>query len=214
MSSPLPGTIARYLSSLQRIDRQTEATPELSLREPLFSLAERDGPRGWTAEPACGSGGIRRTGGTAGYLREGRTPLGGFRRDEGRGHGPQSIPPVRQTGRRYRESLPNWVATDYHSFVFLREGEVIERAHVDDPHRLVDAFVGFFSYAPPVIRSSRRLAQELARRARLIRQGLEGVLGAEPPGGPLRNVLGFYRQTLMDQASCIRSTTWRSGSPR
>jgi hypothetical protein len=112
--------------------------------------------------------------------------------------------------KRYRESLPNWVLTDYYTFVFLREDERPQRLALADPDdlralpltsdapaRLQNAFDAFFAYAAPTIRSPARLAQELARRARLLRDGLHGALSAEPEGGPLRGVLGFYRQTLM-----------------
>jgi len=111
--------------------------------------------------------------------------------------------------KRYRESLPNWVLTDYYRFVFIREGKVLARVALADPHGGQDQLVaerpadlaaaveGFLDYAAPVIRSPSRLADELARRARLLRDGLAGALALEPADGPLRGVWRFYRETLM-----------------
>lgn len=195
MSALPPGIIARYLTSLQRIERQAEATPELSLREPLLVLLKEMGCQAGRPNLLVAPEASAGQAGQPDIFVKDEPRLVGFVETKSVGTDLNRFLRSDRQGRRYRESLPNWVATDYHSFVFLREGEVVERAHVDDAQRLADAFVGFFSYAPPVVRSSRRLAQELARRARLIRQGLEGVLRAEPPGGPLRNVLNFYRQT-------------------
>ena len=41
------------------------------------------------------------------------------------------------------------------------------------------AFLGFLAYAPPIVRSPRRLALELARRARLLRDGIQGALSLD-----------------------------------
>jgi len=101
--------------------------------------------------------------------------------------------------KRYRQLLPNWILTDYRRFMIIREGEVTRRFEIEEenPEALVSGFVDFPSYAAPVLRSPRRLAQELARRARLLRDALEMLVNKEPADGNLRNVLGFYKQTLM-----------------
>jgi hypothetical protein len=91
-----------------------------------------------------------------------------------------------RASKRYRESLANWVLSDYYRFLFIREGEIVGRPDVHDEERLKAAFHAFFAYTPPIIRSPSKLAHELARRARLLRDGLEAALHREPEQGPLR----------------------------
>lgn len=93
--------------------------------------------------------------------------------------------------------------------VFIRDGEALEQLQLADPggatllppnsaDEIQAAFINFLSYAPPIIRSPRRLAVELARRARLLRDGIGG--GRCKPsrkGGTLRGALSFYRETLV-----------------
>ncbi len=113
--------------------------------------------------------------------------------------------------KRYKQSLPNWALTDHYRFIFIREGDVVARVALAQPDAtaarpvdvdaLADAFGAYLDYSTPVLRTPQRLAQELARRARLLRAGLLGLLEAEPTSERLRGVLAFYRQTLMRDMS-------------
>src|SRR5205814_181664 len=101
--------------------------------------------------------------------------------------------------KSYRESLPNWVLTDYYRFIFIESGELGPVIDIrEDPDELRSRFSVFLDTVPRNIRSSSRLAEEMARRARLLRDGLLGALRAEQQGGQLRITLDFYCKHLMD----------------
>jgi hypothetical protein len=203
------GLLARYLADLAKVRKQAEATPELSLREPLLQLtrelANATGRQGLVIAPEADA---EEAGQPDIFLKDGPRLVGFV---ETKAPGTDLGKWLRTTvqGRRYRESLPNWIATDYYRFVFVRDGSEVDHVEVADPHgvpqlteaatedELKAAFSSFFAYSPPVIRSPQRLALELSRRARLLRDGIEGVLRAESEDGSLRGVLAFYRETLM-----------------
>jgi hypothetical protein len=200
--------VASYLRELSRIRAEPEATPELSLREPLLSLvrafAQDAGRSNLLIAPEASAGEV---GQPDIFVKDGPR-LVGFIETKAPGADLSRLLRSDPQIKRYRQSLPNWVLTDYFRFVFIREADVVARIELADPELaqpvagapgpLVDALASFLAYAPPVIRSPRRLAQELARRARLLRDGFELRLRAEGPGGPLRDVLAFYQQTLMN----------------
>jgi phage repressor protein C with HTH and peptisase S24 domain len=201
--------LAGYLLKLAKLRKQVEATPELSLREPLLALvrelAQAAGRSQLLIAPEADAG---QAGQPDIFVKDGPRLVGFI---ETKAPGTDLGKWLRQTkqGRRYRESLPNWVATDYYRFVFVRDGTEVTHLEIADPtgaaqsfepdscEQLQQQFTSFFAYAPPFIRSPKRLALELSRRARLLRDGIEGVLHAEPENGRLRSVHAFYRQTLM-----------------
>lgn len=201
--------LAEYLAKLSQLRKQAESTPELSLREPLLilirELAQEAGRGSLLIAPEADA---EQAGQPDIFVKDGPRLVGFV---ETKSPGTDLGKWLRQTkqGQRYRESLPNWVATDYYWFVFVRDGEKVAHLEMadpsgaaqlrepDSPERLSQEFTSFFSYAPPIIRSPQRLALELARRARLLRDGIAGVLRAEPEGGRLRSVHAFYRETLM-----------------
>jgi hypothetical protein len=201
--------LSAYLRDLSKLRKQTEATPELSLREPLLqlirALASEAGRTNLLIAPEADA---EEAGQPDIFVKAGPRLVGFV----------ETKPPTTdigkwlrtdKQGRRYRESLPNWIATDYYRFIFIRDGSAVTHLEIADPYglpqlleadreeRLVDEFASFFAYAPPIIRSPQRLALELARRGRLLRDTLEGVLRAEPEAGRLRGVLSFYRATIM-----------------
>lgn len=201
--------LGRYVADLARLRAQPESTPELSLREPLLALlrdtAARVGRTGLLIAPEADA---ERAGQPDVFIKSGprlvgfvetkspNTDLGAWLRNS-------------EQARRYRDSLPNWIATDYYRFITIRDGLVEDSFEMVDPASAaqllpqasvdgLDAYIArFLAYSPPVIRSPRRLALELARRARLLRDGISGVLAAAE-AGELRGVYTFYRDTLIN----------------
>jgi hypothetical protein len=203
------GAVSAYLAALAKIRQQAEATPELSLRGPILDLLKALVADAGRKLLIAAEANAEDAGQPDIFLKDGPR-LVGFVETKAPGVDIAKLLRTTKQMKRYRESLANWVLTDYYRFIFIREGEVTDKVEIagpagidqlfkiDDETRLRSAFTSFVSYAPPVIRSPRRLATELARRARLLRDGLELVLQKEAPGGELRSVLTFYQQTLMN----------------
>jgi hypothetical protein len=206
----VPGIdLTAYLNDVAALRRQTEATPELSLREPLLRLireiAAAAGRPNLLIAPEAAA---QEAGQPDVFVKDGPR-LVGFVETKAPGTDVAKWLRTAAQGKRYRESLPNWVVTDYYRFLFIREGDVVTGIEIGDPSdlpqltpmadgdQLETAFGGFLGYTAPVIRSPQRLALELARRARLLRDGIAGVLRTETEIGQLRDVLAFYRSTLM-----------------
>jgi Type ISP C-terminal specificity domain/N-6 DNA Methylase len=196
---PEPDIVSPYLRALARLREQVEATPELSLREPFLrlvrDLARQAGRTGLLIAPEANAGQV---GQPDVFVKDGPRLVGFCETKPPEAPLERMLRTDRQL-RRYRQSLPNWVLTDYYRFLFLRDGDLVQTCDVrDDSTGLALAFAGFFAYVPPTIRSPNRLALELGRRARIIRDGLAGLVAAEGPDGPLRQVHQFYRRTLMN----------------
>lgn len=200
--------LEHYLADLARLRAQPESTPELSLREPLLvlvrELAARVGRTGLLIAPEADA---ERAGQPDVFIKSGPR-LVGFMETKAPGTDIGAWLRNSDQARRYRDSLPNWIATDYYRFVTIRDGLVEDSFELPNPSGVpqllppvaqdeLEAFVArFLAYSPPVIRSPRRLALELARRARLLRDGIAGVL-ATTETGDLRGVYDFYRDTLI-----------------
>lgn len=195
----MPGSaLERYVADLERLRAQPESTPELSLREPLLALVRAVAGRiGRTDLLIAPEADAELAGQPDVFIKSGPR-LVGFVETKSPGADLGAWLHSSDQARRYRESLPNWIATDYYRFVTIRDGIVEDSFEVtDDAEDDLDAYIGrFLAYSPPVIRSPRRLALELARRARLLRDGIGGVL-ATADTGELRGVYGFYRDTLI-----------------
>ena len=111
---------------------------------------------------------------------------------------------------RYRAGLPNLVLTDYLEFRRYADGELRETARlgrIDGQGgiiaekdgagavgALLDAFLGA---DPPTIADPRELARRMASKARLLRDGIGRILRQEGRSGPLRDMLGAYREVLI-----------------
>src|SRR5690349_484093 len=79
--------------------------------------------------------------------------------------------------KRYSESLANWILTDYYLFIFIENGQAGPPVDIRAAPEVVrDRFGVFLDSTPSNIRSASRLAEEMARRARLLRDGLHGAL--------------------------------------
>ena len=111
---------------------------------------------------------------------------------------------------RYRAGLPNLVLTDYLEFRRYADGELRETARLGridslggiiaerDGARAVGALLGAFLEAdPPTIVDPRELARRMASKARLLRDGIGRILRQEEHSGPLRDMLGAYREVLI-----------------
>jgi hypothetical protein len=179
--------VDRYLRLLGRIREQPEANPELSLREPLLELlrafGEAAGRRGLMVAPEASAGDV---GQPDIFIKDGPRLIG-FAETKAPGTALARLLRTSAQLKRYSESLPNWILTDYYLFVFIENGEASPPIDIRaEPAAVRDRFGVFLDSTPRNVRSASRLAQEMVRRARLLRAGLYGALQKERPGGPLR----------------------------
>lgn len=191
--------VDRYLRLLGEIREQPEANPELSLREPLLELLRALGDaadrRGLMVAPEASAGDV---GQPDIFIKDGPRLIG-FAETKAPGAPLTRLLRTSSQLKRYSESLPNWILTDYYLFIFIENGQAGPPIDIRaEPEAVRDRFGVFLDSTPSNIRSASRLAEEMARRARLLRDGLHGSLQKEPPGGPLRITLDFYRKQLMD----------------
>lgn len=208
----VPADFGAYLADLRRIREHPEATPELSLRQPLVTLLNNLAGAAVDVIAEVGSA-------------EGQPDLIAKRGPLVVGYGETKAPgTIRQLEAvldtpqlmAYRR-LPNLLLTDYLHFILLRDGVEIRRTnfiHAADldagrlaradrtgAHALLSLWL---SAEPAQITSSERLAHELARRAAWLRDGIRLELQREReaaaeagPDGPLAALASFYRTNLM-----------------
>jgi len=207
----------RYLRELREIREQPEATAELSLRQGLVTLLRELRPDLTIFAEAASEVGqpdlIVKSGiQVVGY---GETKAPGTIRQL------EQVLDTRQL-TAYRTGLPNLLLTDYLHFILLREGAEVARVALVsaadlDAGRARGAATGpveellltWLGATPAQITSPERLATELARRARWLRDGIRAELrreaavrararaGAAPEAGPLTALLEFERANLM-----------------
>ena len=112
--------------------------------------------------------------------------------------------------RRYRDGLPNLILTNYLEFRWYTEGQLrqtaclgrlngqtgmaFDGAGADQVGALFD---GFFAADLPTINSPRELAERLAAKARLLRDGVARILTQKTRSGPLHGLLSAYREALI-----------------
>ncbi len=112
--------------------------------------------------------------------------------------------------KRYRKGLPNLILTDYLEFRWYVEGELRETARlgrIDAQGNIAVSRVGsegvkillgaFFEADTPSINSPRELAERMAAKARLLRDGIGHILEREDQAGSLRELLEGYRNVLI-----------------
>ena len=191
--------VDRYLRQLDKIRAEPEATPELSLREPLLELIRSFGKdlgrNKLTVAPEASAGTI---GQPDIFIKDGPRLIGFVETKAPDAQLARLLKTTKQL-KSYAESLPNWVLTDYYVFIFIQNGVAGQAIDARTaPEALRERFGQFFDSAPRNIRSASRLAEEMARRSRLLKTGLLGALKAEQPGGQLKITLDFYRKHLMD----------------
>ncbi len=111
---------------------------------------------------------------------------------------------------RYRDGLPNLILTDYLEFRWYVAGErrdearlarldgqggiVVDKAAAARVGSLFDAF---FAADPPSIGSPRELAERMAAKARLLRDGIGRIFKQEGGQGPLHDLRAAYRDVLI-----------------
>ncbi|HUU04597.1 MAG TPA: type ISP restriction/modification enzyme [Patescibacteria group bacterium] len=109
--------------------------------------------------------------------------------------------------KRYQATFPNFILTNFLEFRLFHNGEVIGRTFIGRQHTLAklgarpvaenseelkSIFERFFSYSFPRNLNAKRLAQELAKRTRFLRdQVLAEELKARDENGH-NQILGFY----------------------
>ena len=203
---------AGYLREIHDLRGEPEATAELSLRIALVNLLREIAGPAITVFPEAGTDVgqpdvIAKVGPLVVGYGETKAP-GTFRQLEAVLETPQLI--------AYR-GLPNLVLTDYLHFILLRDGVEVARATVIsaadlDANRLASAtpapaeelLTVWLTAQPAQINSPNRLAIELARRARWLRDGIRaeiaveaGIVARGGASGPLRTLQAFYRENLM-----------------
>ncbi len=112
--------------------------------------------------------------------------------------------------KRYRESLPNLILTDYLEFRWYVEGDLrlkARLAHIDSRDRIAidqagtrqvaELFTAFFDADPQSIGRPRELAERMAAKARLLRDSIERIFAQEAQAGPLHSMLTGYREVLI-----------------
>jgi len=110
--------------------------------------------------------------------------------------------------KRYRESLPNIILTNFLEFQLYRNGELIKEARLGNPFTLLqlkhapapenikdfdELLAQFFSFSTPETRTSKQLAVELAKRTRLLESLVLDELKKKA-----KEVIAFY-ETFKEQ---------------
>ena len=193
-----------YLAALRRIplDHQTEMTGRSALQSLLEAAITAFGPTKAVVihEPRRVTEGapdfqVRQALGIVGYVENksvGHDLSGLVRRD------PQIA--------KYRRLTPNLLVTDYLRFILVTPTETVEaslgpqsllegKPHPPRPERVaaVEALLRRFLSASPVgIGRARELAEALAMRAQLLRDGLATVLAAQVKAARGGKLLGLY----------------------
>ncbi len=115
---------------------------------------------------------------------------------------------------RYRGGLPNLILTDYLEFRWYADGTLRElarfgrldgrggitfdRTGAKQATTLLDAF---FTATTPSIDNPRDLAERMAVKARLLRDGINLIIEQEGVTGPLHDLLKAYREVLISDLS-------------
>ena len=193
-----------YLRDLRKEHRTREAT-EHSYRPALKKLIEAIGPEGVQAvnEPTQGEYGAPDF-----IVHQNGVPVGHVEcKDIG-----ANLDEVEQSAqlRRYRDALPNLILTDYVEFRWYVNGEqcsagILARSDdeklrsIKNEHFIGSLWKSFFATNAIPVRDAADLAQRMAAKAQLLRDGIARVLAADEldTPGELRNLLLSYREVLI-----------------
>lgn len=109
--------------------------------------------------------------------------------------------------RRYRETFPNLILTNFYEFRLYRNGEMIKKATIgrasvalklktappaEQLSEFEDLLNAFFSFSLPKVTNARSLATELAKRTRFLRDEVVSIEIAEEEKKGKKAILGFY----------------------
>lgn len=97
--------------------------------------------------------------------------------------------------RRYRQTFPNLLLTDFLELRLFRRGERVGAARIDGPggdERLLALFEDFLAFRAPRLQSAAALAGSLAGRARVLAARIEERLQRERGGEAPSRLSGFY----------------------
>ncbi len=109
--------------------------------------------------------------------------------------------------KRYRNTFPNVILTNFYEFRLYRDGELIKKASVGRPDlakklktappveneaAFIDLFNTFFSFSLPQVRNAKNLALELAKRTRFLRDEVISIEIAEEERKGKKAILGFF----------------------
>lgn len=200
-----------YLAALRRtpLDQQTEMTGRAALQALLEAAATAFGPPGVTVvhEPK------RVAEGAPDYKLVQASGILGYVETKGVGHDLGRL--IRRDPQiaKYRKLTPNLLVTDYLRFILVTPAEIIEttlgpqtllegKPHPPRPEHIaeVEALLRrFLSAAPVGIGRARDLAEALAVRAQLLRDGLATALVAQvgtKRGGKLLGLYGAFRDQV------------------
>ena len=115
---------------------------------------------------------------------------------------------------RYRNGLPNLILTDYLEFRWYVQGELRLVARLgrlnttggistdrSGPTKVSEILGAFFNADAPVVADPRELAERMAAKTRLLRDGIALILKQEGRTGPLYGLLNAYRDVLISGLS-------------
>jgi hypothetical protein len=114
--------------------------------------------------------------------------------------------------KRYLANLPNLILTDYINFIWFRNEKEVDRAHIakfdskgnlkldtEALPRLEQLFENFLKVEPEKIADPRKLAVEMARPARMIRNTIREIFKQEAEEGPLHAQLAAFKKVLLPE---------------
>lgn len=109
--------------------------------------------------------------------------------------------------KRYRNTFPNVILTNFYEFRLYRDGELIKKTSIGRPviakklktappveneTEFNDLLNTFFSFSLPIVRNAKSLALELAKRTRFLRDEVVSIEIANGERKGKKTILGFY----------------------
>ena len=109
--------------------------------------------------------------------------------------------------RRYRNTFPNVILTNFYEFRLYRDGELIKTASIARPviakklktappleneDKFIDLLNTFFSFSLPQVKTAKSLAVELAKRTKFLRDEVVSIELTQNGRKGKKTILGFY----------------------
>ncbi len=109
--------------------------------------------------------------------------------------------------KRYRTTFPNVILTNFYEFRLYRDEELIAKAQIGRPaiakhlktappveheDEFKELMNKFFSFSLPQVKDAKKLALELAKRTRFLRDEVVSIELEEEQKKEKKNILGFY----------------------